>query len=73
MKNDHSISQNPGIRSPARISHPDADVPPQRNLWDFLIFGHPSKCLNPYFEGILLGIFFFISGYFAERSFQKKT
>lgn len=37
------------------------------------LFGRPLEGLNPYFEGILLGIFFFISGYFAERSFQKKN
>jgi peptidoglycan/LPS O-acetylase OafA/YrhL len=37
------------------------------------LFGYPLEGLNPYFEGILLGIFFFISGYFAERSFQKQN
>ncbi len=37
------------------------------------VSGHTLEFLNPYFEGILLGIFFFISGYFAERSFQKQN
>jgi len=37
------------------------------------LFGYSLEVLNPYLEGILLGIFFFISGYFAERSFQKHT
>ncbi len=35
--------------------------------------GIPLEGLTPYFEGILLGIFFFISGYFAESSFQKQN
>ena len=37
------------------------------------LFGFSLENLNPYFEGILLGIFFFISGYFAARSFQKEN
>lgn len=37
------------------------------------LFGYSLEILNPYFEGILLGTFFFISGYFAERSFQKQN
>ena len=37
------------------------------------LFGFPLEGLNPYFEAILLGIFFFISGYFAGRSFQKEN
>lgn len=37
------------------------------------LFGFPLEGLTPYFEAILLGIFFFISGYFAERSFQKEN
>jgi len=37
------------------------------------LFGIPLEGLTPYFEAILLGIFFFISGYLTERSFQKKN
>lgn len=37
------------------------------------VFGISLEGLNPYFEAILLGIFFFISGYFAARSFQKQN
>jgi peptidoglycan/LPS O-acetylase OafA/YrhL len=33
----------------------------------------PLEGLTPYFEAILLGIFFFISGYFAGRSFLKEN
>lgn len=37
------------------------------------LFGFPLAGLTPYFEAILLGIFFFISGYLTERSFQKRN
>ncbi len=36
------------------------------------VYGISLEGLAPYFEAILLGIFFFISGYFTERSFQKQ-
>ncbi len=36
-------------------------------------FGYSLEGLNPYFEAVLLGIFFFISGYFTGRSFQKEN
>jgi len=42
-------------------------------IYGFSFLGRPLEVLNPYFEAILLGIFFFISGYFAERSFQKNN
>jgi len=41
--------------------------------YGFSLFGFPLEGLTPYFEAILLGIFFFISGYFAQRSFQKEN
>ena len=41
--------------------------------YGFTLSGFPLEGLTPYFEAILLGIFFFISGYFAERSFQKQN
>lgn len=37
------------------------------------LFGFSLEGLNPYFEAVLLGIFFFISGYFTGRSFQKEN
>jgi len=37
------------------------------------LFGLSLEGLNPYFEAILLGIFFFISGYLTGRSFQKEN
>jgi len=37
------------------------------------VLGFPLEGLTPYFEAILLGIFFFISGYLAERSFEKQN
>ena len=37
------------------------------------LFGISLEGLNPYFEAILLGIFFFISGYFTGRTFQKEN
>lgn len=37
------------------------------------VFGFSLEGLNPYFEAVLLGIFFFISGYFTGRSFQKEN
>lgn len=37
------------------------------------VFGISLEGLNPYFEAILLGIFFYISGYFTGRSFQKQN
>jgi len=40
-------------------------------IYGLTLLGFPLEGLTPYFEAILLGIFFFISGYFAERSFQK--
>jgi peptidoglycan/LPS O-acetylase OafA/YrhL len=43
------------------------------DAYGMTLFGRPLELLNPYLEGILLGIFFFISGYFAERSFQKQN
>ena len=36
------------------------------------VFGFSLEGLNPYFEAVLLGIFFFISGYFTGRSFSKR-
>jgi len=41
--------------------------------YGFTLFGFPLEGLTPYFEAILLGIFIFISGYFAQRSFQKEN
>ncbi len=35
------------------------------------LFGFSLQNFAPYFEAILLGLFFFISGYFAAQSFQK--
>jgi peptidoglycan/LPS O-acetylase OafA/YrhL len=43
------------------------------DAYGIIVSGRPLEFLNPYLEGILLGIFFFISGYFAERSFQKQN
>ncbi len=43
------------------------------DAYGFSLLGYPLEGLNPYLEGILLGIFFFISGYFSERSFQKQN
>ncbi len=43
------------------------------DAYGIIVAGRPLEFLNPYLEGILLGIFFFISGYFAERSFQKQN
>lgn len=43
------------------------------DTYGIIVSGRPLEFLNPYLEGILLGIFFFISGYFAERSFQKQN
>ena len=37
------------------------------------LFGLSLEGLNPYFEAVLLGIFFFISGYFTGRTFQKEN
>lgn len=37
------------------------------------LFGFSLEGLSPYFEAILLGIFFFISGYLTGRSFQKEN
>ena len=41
--------------------------------YGFSLFGIRLEGLTPYFEAILLGIFFFISGYFTGRSFQKQN
>jgi peptidoglycan/LPS O-acetylase OafA/YrhL len=41
--------------------------------YSLTIFGFPLEGLNPYFEAVLLGIFFYISGYFTGRSFQKQN
>jgi len=43
------------------------------DAYGIMVSGRPLEFLNPYLEGILLGIFIFISGYFAERSFQKQN
>lgn len=37
------------------------------------VFSFSLEGLNPYFEAVLLGIFFFISGYFTGRHFQKEN
>jgi peptidoglycan/LPS O-acetylase OafA/YrhL len=37
------------------------------------LFGFSLEGLSPYFEAVLLGIFFFISGYLTGRSFQKEN
>jgi peptidoglycan/LPS O-acetylase OafA/YrhL len=41
--------------------------------YGLVFFGLSLEGLTPYFEAILLGTFFFISGYFTERSFQKEN
>jgi peptidoglycan/LPS O-acetylase OafA/YrhL len=37
------------------------------------LFGFSLEGLSPYFEAVLLGIFFYISGYLTGRSFQKEN
>ncbi len=42
-------------------------------VYGMKLFGFSLEGLLPYFEATLLGIFFFVSGYFAQRSFQKQN
>ena len=42
-------------------------------VYGLKVFSFSLEGLNPYFEAVLLGIFFFISGYFTGRSFQKEN